>query len=269
MPISFSPVVTTERWDKLAGDRKQPPVPSLQLYVQSRLSQDGAILPPTVAQKSPGMMSHHERNGERGESPELVSIAALALVQKVYLSWQAWFLRVFPCTRHTGRWHGGAGGGGGGGGSEDDGDDDSHIEKYGQEPQPEFFVRVPDSLIQLCLKQKQRLLKILYKKMQWAQACGNKDLVRILRDRIMLIEVDRDFLQQQTSYSAPSFRARIQEWLPRGSQEIQLYGQVTNNGGCQTSGNSFSGNRVARQQAPVAMALPRLTQRQDRSGKSE
>ena len=59
----------------------------------------------------------------------------------------------------------------------------------------------------------------------------------------MLIEVDRDILQQQTSYSAPSFQARIQEWLPRDSQEIQLYGQVTKDDGCQTSGNSFSGNR--------------------------
>ena len=192
-PASFSPVVTIERWDiNLAGDRKQPPGSPLQLYVQSRLPQAGAIFPPTVAQKSPGTMSHHDRNGEREESPELVSIAGLAFVQ---------------------------------------------------ESQPEFFARVPASLVQLCLKQKQRLLTILHKKMQWAQTCGNRDLVRILRDRIMLIEVDRDFLQQQTPYSAPSFQARTQEWLPGDSQEIQLYGQVINDGGCQTSGNSFSGKR--------------------------
>ena len=192
-PVSFSPVVTIERWDiNLAGDRKQPPGSPLQLYVQSRLPQAGAILPPTLAQKSLGTMSHHDRNGERGESPELVSIAGLAFVQ---------------------------------------------------ESQPEFFARIPDSLIQLCLEQKQRLLKILYRKMQWAQTCGNRDLVRILRDRIMLIEVDRDFLQQQTPYSAPLFQARTQEWLPGDSQEIQLYAQVTNDGGCQTSGNFFPDKR--------------------------
>ena len=239
-PAPFSPVVTTGCWDiKLAGDKKQPPVPPFQFYVQSQLPQAGAILPPIIAQKSPGMMSHHDRNGERGESPELVSMAALAFVQKVYLSWQAWFYGFppEPATLTTGM--GGAGGGDGG----DDSDDDSHIEKCGQEPQPEFFARIPDYLIQLCLEQKQRLLKILHKKMQWTQSCGNRKLVRILRDRIMLIEVDRDFLQEQTSYSAPSFRARIQEWLPGDSQEIQLYGQVNNDGSCQTSGNFFSGNR--------------------------
>ena len=159
--------------------------------------------------------------------------------------------------------------GGAGGGDGDDGDDDSHIEKCGQEPQPEFFARIPDSLIQLCLKQKQRLLKILYRKMQWAQTCGNRDLVRILRNRIMLIEVDRDFLQQQTPYSAPSFQARTQEWLPGDSQEIQLYAQVTNDGVCQTSGNFFRTNEGGRQQAPVAMAFLRLVQRQDRLGKPE
>ena len=174
-------------------------------------------------------MSHHDRN-----------MAGLAFVQKVYLSLQAWFYGVSPAPATLAA---GMGGAGGGDGDDDGDDDDSHIEKCGQEPQPEFFARVPDSLIQLCLKQKQRLLKILHKKMQWAQACGNRNLVRILRDRIMLIEVDGDILQQQTSYSAPSFQARIQEWLPRDSQEIQLYGQVTKDGGCQTSGNSFSGNR--------------------------
>ena len=172
-------------------------------------------------------MSHHDRN-----------MAGLAFVQKVYLSLQAWFYGVSPAPATLA-----AGMGGAGGGDDDGDDDDSYIEKCGQEPQPEFFARVPDSLIQLCLKQKQRLLKILHKKMQWAQACGNRNLVRILRDRIMLIEVDGDILQQQTSYSAPSFQARIQEWLPRDSQEIQLYGQVTKDSGCQTSGNSFSGNR--------------------------
>ena len=238
-PVSFSPVVTIERWDiKLAGDRKQPPVSPFQLYVQSRLPQAGAILPPTVARKLPGTMSHHDRDRERGKSPELVSIAGLAFVQKVYLSWQAWFYGSSPAPATLAAGMGGAGGGDG-----DDGDDDSHIEKYGQELQPEFFVRVPDSLVQMCLKQKQRLLKILHKKMQWAQTCGNRNLVRILRDRIMLIEVDRDFLQQQTSYSVPSFRARIQEWLSGDSQKIQLYSQVTNDGSCQTSGNSFSGKR--------------------------
>ena len=223
-------LVTTERWDiKLTGDRKQSPVLPLQLYVQSRLPQSDAILPPAVARKSPDTMSHHDHN-----------MAGLAFVQKVYLSLQTWFYGVSPAPATLAA---GMGGAGGGDGDDDGDDDDSHIEKCGQEPQPEFFARVPDSLIQLCLKQKQRLLKILHKKMQWAQACGNKNLVRILRDRIMLIEVDRDILQQQTSYSAPSFQARIQEWLPRDSQEIQLYGQVTKDGGCQTSGNSFSGNR--------------------------
>ena len=174
-------------------------------------------------------MSHHDHN-----------MAGLAFVQKIYRSLQAWFYGSSPAPTTLAA---GMGGAGGEDGDDDGDDDDSHIEKCGQEPQPEFFARVPDSLIQLCLKQKQRLLKILHKKMQWAQACGNKNLVRILHDRIMIIEVDRDILQQQTSYSAPSFQARIQEWLPKDSQEIQLYGQVTKDGGCQTSGNSFSGNR--------------------------
>ena len=157
-PASFSPVVTIERWDiNLAGDRKQPPGSPLQLYVQSRLPQAGAIFPPTVAQKSPGTMSHHDRNGEREESPELVSIAGLAFVQKVYLSWQAWFYGSSPAPATLAAGMGGAGGGDG-----DDGDDDSHIEKCGQEPQPEFFARIPASLVQLCLKQKQRLLTILH-----------------------------------------------------------------------------------------------------------
>ena len=237
-PASFSPVVTIERWDiKLAGDRKQLSVLPFQLYVQSRLPQAGAILPPGVARKSPGMMSHHDRNGDRGESPEFVSMAGLAFVQKVYLSWYAWFYGSSPAPATLTAGMGGSGGGDG------DDDDDSHMEKSGQEPQPEFLARVPDSLIQLCLKQKQRVLKILHEKMQWAQACGNRDLVRILRDRIMLIEVDKDFLQQQTSYSTPSFRARTQEWLSGDSQEIQLYGQVTNDEGCQTSENFFSDKR--------------------------
>ena len=221
-------LVTTERWDiKLTGDRKQFPVLPLQLYVQSRLPQSDAILPPAVARKSPDTMSHHDRN-----------MAGLAFVQKIYLFLQAWFYGVSPAPATLA-----AGIGGAGGGDDDGDDDDSYIEKCGQEPQPEFLARIPDSLIQLCLKQKQRLLKILHKKMQWAQACDNRNLVRILRNRIMLIEVDRDFLQQQTPYSVPSFQARIQEWLPGDSQEIQLYGQVTKDGGCQTSGNSFSGNR--------------------------
>ena len=172
-------------------------------------------------------MSHHDRN-----------MAGLAFVQKIYLSLQAWFYGVSPAPATLA-----AGMGGAGGGDDDGDDDDSYIEKCGQEPQPEFLARIPDSLIQLCLKQKQRLLKILHKKMQWAQACDNRNLVRILRNRIMLIEVDRDFLQQQTTYSVPSFQARIQEWLPGDSQEIQLYGQVTKDDGCQTSGNSFSDNR--------------------------
>ena len=240
--VSFSPVVTTERWDiKLAGDKKQPPVPPLQLYVQSLLSQAGAILPPVVAQKSPGTLSHPDRNEEKRKSPEFASIAGLAFVEKVYLSLQAWFYGSSPALATLASGMGGAGGRDGGDG--DDGDDDSHIEKSGQGPQPEFSARVPDSLIQLCLEQKQRLLKILHEKVQWAQACGNRNLIRILRDRIMLIEVDRDFLQQQTSYSAPLFPERMQECLTRDSQEIQLYAQVTNGGGCQTSSNFFSDKR--------------------------
>ena len=209
-------------------------------------------------------MNHHDRNGERGESPELVSMAGLAFVEKVYISLQAWFYESSPAPATLAAGMGGAGGGDG-----DDGDDDSHIEKYGQEPQPEFFARVPDSLIQLCLEQKQRLLKILHKKMQWAQSCSNRDLVRILRDRIMLIEVNRDFLQQQTSYSAPLLPERMQEYLTRDSQEIQLYGQVTNDGSCQTSGDFFRTSEGGRQQAPVAMVLRRLAQRQNRLGKPE
>ena len=85
--------------------------------------------------------------------------------------------------------------------------------------------------------------KILHKKMQWVQACGNRHLARILRDRIMLIEIDRDFLKQQAPYSASSYQEQMHEWLLRDSEEIQHHDQAVNDGDCQTSGYSFLGNR--------------------------
>ena len=230
-PASFFEAVTAESWGlKLTGDRKQPSVYPLQLYDQSRLPEAGAI-PPPVTQKPPGTMSHHDRHEE---SPEPGFMAGLVLVLKAYESLQALFDWSSPAPATLAAGMGGAGGG-------DDGDDYSHINKFGQKPRPEFFAWAPVPLIQRCLKQKERLLKILHKKMQWAQACGNLDLVRILRNRIMLIEVDRDLLQQQISCSAPFFQPQMQEWLQKDSEEIQLYDQNTNDGDCQTSGSSFLG----------------------------
>ena len=118
----------------------------------------------------------------------------------------------------------------GGAGGDDDGDSHSHIEKFERDPQAEFFAWGPDSFTQLCLKQKQRLLKILRQKMRWAQACGNSDLALILRDRIMLIEIDRDFLKQPTPCSNSSYQTQMYEWLLRDSQEIQHHDQAVNGG---------------------------------------
>ena len=177
-------------------------------------------MPPAVAKKSPGTTSHYDRSEESSGS---VSMVGLAFVQKVCQPLQALFDGQSPAPVTLVAGMGGAGGG-------DDGDDYSHIEKFEREPQAEFFAWGSDSFTQLCLKQKQRLLKILRQKMQWAQACGNRDLAFILRDRIMLIEIDRDFLKQQTPCSNSSYQTQMYEWLLRDSQEIQHYDQAVNGG---------------------------------------
>ena len=205
---SLSPVVTADGWNiKLAG----------------------AILPPAVAKKSPDTTNHHDRNEESSGS---VSMVGLAFVQKVCQPLQALFDGQSPAPVTLAAGMGGAGGG------DDDGDDYSHIEKFEREPQAEFFAWGSDSFTQLCLKQKQRLLKILRQKMRWAQACGNSDLALILRDRIMLIEIDRDFLKQPTPCSNSSYQTQRYEWLLRDSQEIQHYDQAVNSGDWQTPGYS-------------------------------
>ena len=206
-PASLSPVVTAEGWN---------------------IKQAGAILPPTVAKKSPNTTSHYDRNEESSGS---VSMVGLAFVQKVCQRQQALFDGQSPASVTLAAGMGGAGGG-------DDGDDYSYIEKFEREPQAEFFAWDPDSFTQLCLKQKQRLLKILRQKMQWAQACGNSDLALILRDRIMLIEIDRDFLKQQTPCSNSSYQTPMYEWLLRDSQEIQHYDQAVNGGDWRPPGYS-------------------------------
>ena len=204
---SLSPFVTADGWDiKLAG----------------------AILPPAFAKKSPNTTSHYDRNEESSGS---VSMVGLAFVQKVCQRQQALFDGQSPASVTLAAGMGGAGGG-------DDGDDYSHIEKFEREPQAEFFAWGPDSFTQLCLKQKQRLLKILRQKMQWAQACGNSDLALILRDRIMLIEIDRDFLKQQILCSNSSYQTQRYEWLLRDSQEVQHYDQAVNGGDCRPPGYS-------------------------------
>ena len=155
----------------------------------------------------------------------------LALVLKVYQSLQALFAGPSPAPAMLAAGMGGAGSGG-----DDDGDDDdSPIETFEQEPLPELSAWAPVSLAQLCLEQRQRLLSTLRKKMQWAQTRGNRDLVRILRDRIMLVEIDRDLLQHPGPHSASLSRLPMQEWLIRDSQEIQQYAQSINVRGCQAS----------------------------------
>ena len=200
----FSPVVTVQSWDiKLTGDRKPPDTMTL----------------------------HNPKEG----SPALVFMDRLVFVQKINQSLQTFLYWRSPALITTVAGMSGAGGG------DDDGNDHSRRKKFELKPQAEWFAWAPDSLIQCCLKQKKRLLKILHQKMQWAQACGNRELARILLDRIMLIEIDRDFLQQQTSYSAPLFQT--QEWLLRDSQEIQHYDQVVNGRDFQTLGYFFLGKR--------------------------
>ena len=205
----FSPVVTVQSWDiKLTGDRKPPDTMTL----------------------------HNPKEG----SPAPAFMDRLVFVQKINQSLQTFLYWRSPALITTVSGMSGAGGG------DDDGNDHSRRKKFELEPQAEWFAWAPDSLIQCCLKQKKRLLKILHQKMQWAQACGNRELARILHDRIMLIEIDRDFLQQQTSYSAPLFQT--QEWLLRDSQEIQLYDQqhydqVVNGRDFQTLGYFFLGKR--------------------------
>ena len=206
---SHSPVVTADGWN---------------------IKQAGAILPPAVAKKSPNTTSHYDRNEESSGS---VSMVGLVFVQKVCQRQQALFDGQFPAPVTLVAGMGGAGGDG-----DDDGDDYSHIEKFEREPQAEFVVWAPDSFTQLWLKQKQRLLKILHQKMQWAQACGNRDLALILRDRIMFIEIDRDFLKQQTLCSNSSYQTQMYEWLLRDSQEIQHYDQAINGGDWQPLGYS-------------------------------
>ena len=243
----FSPVVAVRNWDiKLTGDRKQNPVLPLQPYVQNRQSQAGGILFPAAARKPPDTMTLH--NPKEG-SPAPAFMDRLVFVQKINQSLQIFLYWRSPALITTVSGMSGAGGG-----DDDDGNDHSRRKKFELEPQAEWFAWAPDSLIQRCLKQKKRLLKILHQKMQWAQACGNRELARILRDRIMLIEIDRDFLQQQTSYSAPLFQTQMQEWLLRDSQEIQHYDQqhydqqhydqVVNGGDCQTPGYFFWGTRA-------------------------
>ncbi len=220
-----SSIVTAEGWGiKLTAYRKQNPVSPLQIYLQSQLPQAGAILPPPVAKTSIGMMSHHDRNEE---SSEAISMVGLAFVQKAYQSLQALF--DWPPTTLVML---AAGLGTAGGGDDDDGDDHSHTDKFEREPQAEFFTWAPDAFTQCCLKQKKRLLTILRKKMQWAQACGNRDLGLILRDRIMLIEIDRDLLQQQTSHLTSSCPSLVYEWLLRDSLEIRYYDQAVNGRDC-------------------------------------
>ena len=208
-PASLSPFVTADGWN---------------------IKQAGAILPPPVAKQSPGTTSLHNCSEESSGS---VSMVGLAFVQKVCQPLQALFDGQSPASVTLVAGMGGAGGGG-----DDDGDDYSHIEKFEREPQAEFFVWGSDSFTQLCLKQKQRLLKILRQKMQWAQTCGNRDLALILRDRIMLIEIDRDFLKQPTPCSNSSYQTQRYEWLLRDSQEIQHYDQAVNSGDWQTPGYS-------------------------------
>ncbi len=231
-----SSIVTAEGWGiKLTAYRKQNPVSPLQIYLQSQLPQAGAILPPPVAKTSIGMMSHHDRNEE---SSEAISMVGLAFVQKAYQSLQALF--DWPPTTLVML---AAGLGTAGGGDDDDGDDHSHTDKFEREPQAEFFTWAPDAFTQCCLKQKKRLLTILRKKMQWAQACGNRDLGLILRDRIMLIEIDRDLLQQQTSHLTSSCPSLVYEWLLRDSLEIRYYDQAVNGRDCKIPGDFFWARR--------------------------
>ena len=229
-----SSIVTAEGWGiKLTAYRKQNPVSPLQIYLQSQLPQAGAILPPPVAKTSIGMMSHHDRNEE---SSEAISMVGLAFVQKVYQSLQALFDWPPPTPVMLAA---GLGTAGGGDDDDDDGDDHSHTDKFEREPQAEFFTWAPDAFTQCCLKQKKRLLTILRKKMQWAQACGNRDLALILRDRIMLIESDRDFLQQQASHLTSSCQSLVYEWLLSDSLEIQYYDQIVNGRDCKIPGDFF------------------------------
>ena len=106
---SHSPVVTAEGWN---------------------IKQADAILPPTVAKKSPNTTSHYDRNGESSGS---VSMVGLAFVQKVCQRQQALFDGQSPAPVTLAAGMGGAGGG------DDDGDDYSHIEKFEREPQAEFL----------------------------------------------------------------------------------------------------------------------------------
>ena len=208
VPPACSGVITAEGWHlKLTGDRQQLPDSPHPLYLQSRLPQAGAIWPAPVVKKSPDPMGHHDRN-EESRAPGFM--AGLALVLKVYQSLQALFDGSSPAPAM------GVAGGGAAGGGDDGDDDDSHNETFQPEPQPEFFAWLPVSLAQFCLKQKQRLLRILHKKMQWAQACGNRDLARILRDRITLMEIDQDSLQQQTLHSDLLSRLQMQEMVDKG-----------------------------------------------------
>ena len=226
-PAALSPVVTAEGWGiKLMGDRKQNPVSPLQIYLQSQLPQAGAILPPPVAKTSIGMMSHHDHNEESSEAISMAGLAFMQKVQKLYQSLQAVFDWPSPPPVMLASGVGGAGGGDDDG--DGDGDDHSHSDKFEWVSQAEFFPWAADAFTQRCLKQKQRLLTILRKKAQWAQGCGNRNLARILRDRIMLIESDRDFLQQQTPYSTSSCQSLVYEWLLRDSLEIRYYDQTVN-----------------------------------------
>ena len=211
------------------------PVSPLQIYLQSQLLQAGAILPPPVAKTSIGMMNHHDRNEE---SSEAISMVGLAFVQKVYQSLQALF--DWPPATPVMLAAGLSTAGGGDDDGDCDGDDHSHTDKFEREPQAEFFTWAPDAFTQCCLKQKKRLLTILRKKMQWAQACSNRDLALILRDRIMLIESDRDFLQQQTSHLTSSCQSLVYEWLLRDNLEIRYYDQAVNGRDCKIPGDFWA-----------------------------